>query len=103
MAHEGPAEVFKVMPDGVGWDKIGAQILAWLVGDGQQQGLLGVRSPLRVDGRVVRPGLADPGALPTPSGVGNGKGECGLSRPRHPMAHGTERGRVVNRRRQWGG
>jgi len=73
VAHEGPAEVFEMMPGGVGWDERGTQILAGMVVDGQQQGLLGVRSPPRVDGGVVLPEFADTGALPTPSGFGNGK------------------------------
>lgn len=49
------------------------EILAGMVVDGQQEGLLGVRSPPRVDGGVVLPEFADAGALPTLSGFGDGK------------------------------
>ena len=73
MPEEGAAEVFEMMPGGVGRDKSGAEVFAGMVVDGKEEGLLVVGRPPRVDGGVVLPEFADAGALPTPLGFGDGK------------------------------
>lgn len=73
MAEEGATEVFEMMPGSVGWDESGAEVLAGMVVDGEEEGLLVVGWPPGVDGGVVLPEFADPGAFPAPLGLGEGK------------------------------
>jgi hypothetical protein len=53
-----------VGPGGVGVDEGGGDVLAGVVVDGEEEGLLGIRRPPGMDGGVVLPELADPGAFP---------------------------------------
>jgi len=57
--EEGAAEVFEMMPGGVGRDKSGPEVFAGMVVDGEEEGLLVLGRPPGVDGGVVLPEFAD--------------------------------------------
>jgi hypothetical protein len=72
VSDEEAAEVLKVMPSGVGGNKGGPEEQAGVVVHGEQEGLLVVRRPPLVDGGVMLPEFADPGALPATARLGGG-------------------------------
>ena len=93
-----PAKMLEVIPSGVGGDEDRAQELAGMIIHGQQQGLfVGGRPPL-VEGGVVLPKFAQPGAFPAATGFGawgwlaDEVGEMGADKggDRLPMAFETE-------------
>ncbi len=71
-AKEGGAEVLEEAPGGVGGDEGGGDVPAGRVVDGEEEGLLGVGWPPGVDGGVVLPEFADPGAFPAAPWAGLG-------------------------------
>lgn len=73
VSEEGAAEVLEMMPGGIGRDKSGPEVFAGMVVDGEEQGLLVLCRPPGMDGRVVLPEFANPGALPAPFGFGDRK------------------------------
>ncbi len=73
MPEEGSAEVLEMVPGGIGRDESCPEVLAGMVVDCEQKGLLGVGSPPRVDRGVMLPEFADAEALPAPSGLGHRK------------------------------
>ena len=71
-AEEDGAEVLEVGPGGVGVDEGGGDILAGVVVDGEEEGLLGVGGPPGVDGGVVLPEFPDAGPFPSATRAGLG-------------------------------
>ena len=80
VAEERTAEVLKVGPGGVRGNKGGGDVLAGVVVDGEQEGLLGVGLPPGVDGGVMLPELPDAGPLPAAAGLGDGGGRLDQAR-----------------------
>jgi hypothetical protein len=68
------AKMLEMIPRGIGGDKDRAQEFSGMVIHGQQQGLFGAGRPPRVDGGVVLPEFAQPGAFPAATGFGAGGG-----------------------------
>ena len=93
-----PAKMLEVIPSGVGGDEDRAQELAGMIIHGQQQGLFGGGRPPLVEGGVVLPKFAQPGAFPAATGLGawgrlaDEVGEMGADKggDRLPMAFETE-------------
>ena len=71
-AEEDGAEVLEVGPGGVGVDEGGGDVLAGMVVDGEEEGLLGVGRPPGVDGGVVLPEFPDAGTFPSATRAGLG-------------------------------
>src|ERR1035437_5775124 len=68
--EQAPAKMLEMIPSGVGGDKDRAQEFSRMISHGQQPGLFGGgRQPL-VEGGVVLPELAQPGAFPAATGLG---------------------------------
>ena len=59
MPEKEPAKMLEMIPGGVGGDKDGPQEFAGMIIDGQQQGLLFMGGPPRVDGGIVLPQFVD--------------------------------------------
>jgi len=68
------AKMLEMIPRGVGGDKDGAQELAGMIIDGQEQGLLFLGRPPQVDGGIVLPQFIDARAFPSAPGFGTGFG-----------------------------
>jgi len=71
-AEEDGAEVLEVGPCGVGVHEGGGDVLAGVVIDGEEEGLLGVGRPPGVDGGVVLPEFPNAGAFPSATWAGLG-------------------------------
>ena len=69
--EKGGPEVLEMMPGGVGGHEGAGEVLAGVVIDGEQQGLLGFGGPPRMDGGVVLPEFAHAGAFPSALGFGD--------------------------------
>ena len=65
-----PAKMLEMIPRRVGGDKDRAQEFSRMIIHGQQQGLFGVVWPPLVDGGIVLPEFAQPGAFPAAAGFG---------------------------------
>lgn len=69
VGFEGGTEVREVLPGGVGAHEATGYIKTGMVIDGEQQDLFCRCGPPLVDGAVVLPEVADPGATETPVGA----------------------------------
>ena len=67
---EEPAKMLEMIPGGAGGDKDRAQEFSRMIIHGRQQGLFGGGRPPLVDGGVVLPEFAQPGAFPAATGFG---------------------------------
>lgn len=72
VAEEGAPKVLEMMPGGVGGNEGGGEVFAGVVIDREQEGLLGVGRPPRMNRRVMLPEFTDEGAFPAPPGFGQG-------------------------------